>query len=313
MKYITDTLGIEVKTEPWDGTDGLPYYLIDRYVFSKVKLESVFCLFMKPKGEPDTLTNIKKHIANVRKVEQLPIVLELNNMPARRRKSLIQARIPFVAPECHIYLPFLGVALNERYTYMKSPGKTLMPSSQILLFYYLCQNELELFTSETSEKFNLSAMQVSRATKQLTALGLLSSRKDGVRTVIYGENRRRALFEKAKPYLLNPVRKRIYVEHPDLPKGLLLSGYSALSELTMLGGPSTETFAFFGKTGVLTGVDTLVDNISQAEVEIWRYDPALLSSHPGVVDALSLVASLSDGDDVRVKQSIDELLTTLWG
>ena len=313
MKYVADTLGIEVNTEPWAGTDGLPYYLTDRYVFSKVKLDGVFCLFMKPKGEPDTLTNIKKHIANASKVEQLPVVLELDSMPARRKKSLIQARIPFVAPECHIYLPFLGVALNERYTSMKSPGKTLMPSSQILLFYYLYQNKPELFTSDTAEKFNLSAMQISRATKQLTALGLLSSRKDGVRTVIYGENRRRVMFENAKPYLLNPVRKRIYVERAELPKGLLLSGYSALSELTMLGSPSPETFAIFGNTSVLTGVDTLVDNTAQAEVEIWRYEPALLSSHPGVVDVLSLVASLSEDNDVRVEQSIDELLTTLWG
>jgi len=313
MKYITETLGIKANIEPWKIADKLPYYLIDRYDFKKVILDGVVCLFMKPKGEPDTLTAIKKHIAKVREAEPLPVVLELEVMTARRRKSLIEARIPFVAPKCQIYLPFLGVALNERYTSVKIPGKTLMPSSQLLLFYYLCQNEPEIRAGETADIFNLSAMQISRAIKQLTTLGLISVRKDGVRMVISGKERRRDLFERAKPYLLNPVRKRIYVERVELPKGLPLAGYSALSELTMLGGQSTETFAFFGKASALTGTDMLVDNTAQAEVEIWRYDPLLLSSHPSVVDALSLVASLPFSGDERVQQSIDKLLKTLWG
>jgi len=120
------------------------------------------------------------------------------------------------------------------------------------------------------------------------------------------------LFDKAKPYLMNPVRKRLYVEYEDLPEGLPISGYSALSELTMLGSMETETFAFFGKADGLSGADTLVDNLVQAEVEIWRYDPTLLSKVPNVVDALSLVASLPPDNDPRVEQSIDELLSNVW-
>ena len=231
----------------------------------------------------------------------------------RAQKSLIDAHIPFVAPECQIYLPFLGIALNERYASAKPPNETLMPSSQLLFFYYLCQNGQELHTDGTADMLNLSAMQISRAKKQLAALGLVSSRKEGVRTVISSKEHRRDLFERSKPYLLNPVRKRIIVERVALPAGLPLSGYSALSELTMLGGPPTETFAFFGKVGELAGTDTLVDNASQAEVEIWRYGPSLLSNHAGIVDTLSLLVSLPPSDDARVEQSMDELTKTMWG
>ena len=127
MDYIADTLGIEVNTEPWGSESRVPYYLTDRYEFKKASLEGVPCLFMKPKDELDSLTAIKKHIANVRKSEPLPVVLELDGMTARRRKSLIDARIPFVAPECQVYLPFLGVALNERYSTVNAPATTLMP------------------------------------------------------------------------------------------------------------------------------------------------------------------------------------------
>jgi len=313
MKYVEDTLGIKMSIEPWDGADRLPYYLADRYEFRRAVFDSVPCLIMKPKGELDTLPAIKKHISRVREVELLPVVLNLDAMTARRRMSLIESRIPFVVPSFHIYLPFLGIVLNERYTSATKPSETLMPSSQLLLFHYLYQSEPELRAGETAEVFGISAMQVSRAIKQLTALGLVQVRKDGIRTIISSNERRRDLFDMARPYLLNPVRKRLYVEYGDLPKGLPISGYSALSELTMLGGTSIGTFAFFGKVGELSGTDSLVDNTAQAEIEIWRYDPVLLLKYPGVVDALSLVASLSHDDDPRVEESIDELLLKVWG
>ena len=313
MQYIANTLGVEVNTEPWEGKSKLPFFLIDRYYFNKAVLDGVSCLFMKPKSEPDTLTAIKKHIAKVREAEPLTVVLELDGMTARRRKSLIEARIPFVAPGCQIYLPFLGIALNERYTSVKTPVETLMPSSQLLLFHYLYQNESELRTGKTAESFNISAMQISRAIKQLTALGLVTARKDGVRLIISGIENRYALFEKAKPYLLNPVRKRLYAERNELPDGLPLAGYSALSELSMLSEPPAAAFAFFGRVGSLSGSEILVDNTTQAEVEVWRYDPVLLSKRPEIVDTLSLIASLPADDDPRVEQAIDELLSDLWG
>ena len=313
MRYIADMLGIEVNTKPWDGANKLPYFLIDRYDFKKATLDGVPCLFIMPKGEPDTLTAIKKHIARVREVEPLPVVLELDGMTARRRKSLIEARIPFAASGCQIYLPFLGIALNERYTTMKAPGETLMPSSQLLLFHYLYQDEPELRTGGAADMFGLSAMQISRAIKQLTALGLVTAHKDGVRMLISGTDSHRALFEKAKPHLLNPVRKRMYAERGELPDGLPLASCSALSELSMLGGPATTTFAFFGKVGDITGTDALVDGTVQAEVEMWRYNPMLLSKRPGIVDTLSLFVSLPPDDDPRVEQAIEKLLSDLWG
>jgi DNA-binding MarR family transcriptional regulator len=188
-----------------------------------------------------------------------------------------------------------------------------MPSSQLLFFHYLYKSEPELRAGEAAEVFGISAMQVTRAIRQLTALDLVKARKDGVRTIIYSNEHRRDLYGRARPYLLNPVRKKLYVEYGDLPKGLPMSGYSALSELTMLGSPSMGAFAFFGKTDELNGTDTLVDNTEQAEVEIWCYDPELLSKNRGVVDALSLVVSLQHDDDPRVEESIDELLLKIWG
>jgi DNA-binding MarR family transcriptional regulator len=312
MNYITDTLGVKINIEQWDGAGRLPYYLADRYEFNRATLDDVPCLFMKPKGELDNLTAIKKHISRVHETEPLPVVLDIGGMTAQRRKSLIRARIPFVASPCQIYLPFLGIALGERYTAKQAARETLMPSSQLLLLHYLYRDEPEMQAGETAGVFGISAMQITRAIRQLTALNLLNTRKDGVRTIISSETRRLELFNKAKPYLLNPVRKKVYVEYADLPSGMPLSGYSALSELTMLGGSETETFAFYGRSRDIGGTNTLIDSTSQAEVEIWHYDPVLMSKRQGIVDSLSLAVALSSDDDPRVEQSIDEMLSNVW-
>ena len=308
MNYIADTLGVEISAEPWCGSAELPYFLADRYSFQKVSVSGVSCIFIKPVGELDTLTVIKKHLAKIRETEPLPIVLELSGISAQRRKSLISARIPFVAPGCQLYLPFMGVALTERYTSETPPKETLMPSSQLLLFYYLYMKEPELQTNGMDKKLNLSAMQISRAIRQLRSLSLITVRKDGVQIVLRGNVSHAELFERSAPHLLNPVRKRIYAEDGKLQLGLPLSGLSALSERTMLGLPTVKTVAFYGKSVELAGTDELIDSEAQTEVEIWKYDPSLLSDRPGLADPLSLAVALRTTEDERVQQAIEEML-----
>jgi len=312
MKYVADTLGVKIVTREWENEKKLPYYFTNHYNFAKVTIDGMPCILMEPRGELLSLSAIKKQILRIQEVEPYPVVLNLAEMTARLRKSLINAQIPFIAPPCHIYLPYLGIALVGRFTSLNRPNEILMPASQLLLFYYLYQTKIELRAGETANVFGISAMQISRAIKQLTSLRLVHERKDGVRIIIYTKEKKKDLFEKAKPYLLNPVRKKLYVDYKELPIGLPLAGYSALSALTMLGEPSTEMYAFYGKVGEIRGTDMLIDNSEQAEVEIWRYNPTILSKQPGVVDVLSLTTSLLHDDDPRVEQSIEKILSQVW-
>jgi DNA-binding MarR family transcriptional regulator len=313
LKYLDDTLGVKTETKLWDKAEKLPYYLKDSYDIQEVFIDGLCCLFIKPKGDLGTLTTIKKHLTKLQETEPAPIVLELDNITARRRKSLIEAHIPFVVPESQIYLPFMGVALTERYL-VDGPVKTkLMPSSQLLLFCFLYQNAAALYMNGMAERLGMSAMQVSRAVRQLKHLGLVDVTKQGVQIVISCKAGPRELFESARSYLLDPVYKRVYAERGSFLTGLPISGFTALSELTMLNPPAMATFAFYGKDGKLAGSDTPVDSEKQVEVEIWRYAPVLLTQNPGTADTLSLIASVSAQADERTEQAIGELLESLWG
>jgi hypothetical protein len=317
MNYIADTLGIKVAVGPWDGAEHLPFYLTDAYTFQTVTLGSVRCLFVRPKSELAAIPAVKKHLCKIAENSDVPLVLDCENLNARQRKALITAQMPFVADGHQLYLPFIGVVLSERYASHQEQRETLSPTAQLTLFRYLYQGEREMYISGLAELLGVSAMQITRAVKQLAALKLINTRKDGVQIVIAGMSVGSVLLDNAKPYLLNPVRKRVYVEKNTLfaPDGqamkLPLAGISALAEYTMLNPPNVTTYAFDGGVNSLQGTATLVDADAQAEVEIWRYSPTLLSAKENLPDPLSLWATLSS-DNARIEIAKDELLTEIW-
>jgi DNA-binding MarR family transcriptional regulator len=312
MDYIANTLGVKIATEPWGGSVGLPFHLTDAYAFQTVTLDSVKYLFVKPTGKLASLPALRKHLGKIAERAATPLVLELPTINARQRNALIAARIPFVVEGKQLYLPFLGAVLQERYDSRNEQGKTLSPSAQLTLVHYLYQGEREMRANGLANLLGLSAMQITRAIRQLAALELVTTRKDGVQIVIAGTANGKALFEKARPHLQSPVRKRFFVEKETLPPKLPLAGLSALSEFSMLNPPDVATYAFDGKTGELSGTDTLVDADAQTEIEVWRYLPTLLSRRDGLPDPLSLWTSLPDGD-ARVEIAKDNLLADVWG
>lgn len=311
MKYITETLGIAVKCEPWNDFDTLPLFIPDCYEFRKAQLDKVQCLFVKPKSELPAIPALKKHFEIIGERAKMPRVAILNCINARQRKALINAQIPFIVENNHLYLPFMGIALSERFNKPKPISETLMPSAQMLLFHFMYQGGDKLYTNGMAEMLNISKMQVTRAVEQLSALDIVTAHKDGVRIFIEGKETGETLFEKAKPHLLNPVRKRIYIDADELPKGLLLAGETALAEYSMLAGPNMPVCAYFGKVSDLEGTDAPVDS-KQVEVEIWQYNPILLSVRDGVADPLSVVTSLLGVDDPRVEMAVEDALDMVW-
>jgi DNA-binding MarR family transcriptional regulator len=312
INYIADTLDIEIAARQWGGATHLPFFLTDGYAFRMVRLDDIDCLFVKPKEEFPTLPALKKHLTKIAEQTDCPLVLEIDTLQARQRSALISARIPFVVNGNQLYLPFIGAALQERYTKRSERSETLSPTAQLALFSYLYQGEREMYANGLAERLGVSAMQVTRAIRQLVALKLVTTRKAGVRIVIAGTEGGSALLHKAKPHLLNPVRRRFYIAKDAMPPNLPFAGLSALAEYTALNPPDVATYAFAGKANELPATDTLVDVDTQTEIEVWRYSPTLLSAREDLPDPLSLYMTLADGD-ARIELAKNELLAEIWG
>jgi hypothetical protein len=311
MLELADMFGIEITSVPWSGADRLPFALNELHTFRKATLGDVPCIFAEPRGDVPTIQALARHFERVRAIEDVPVVLKLETLSGERRKALIGAQIPFVAAG-QIFLPFMGVVLSERLYGEPRQKEKLTPSAQMLLFAYLYQPKSHMHTSGMAEKLGVSAMQVTRAVRQLQRLGLFEVSKDGVRLVITGKANHSALFEDAAPYLLDPVCDVLYVPHDRQPEGLPLAGMSALAQWSMLSSPSVVTYACHRKASKPQGENALIDRDGQVRLEIWRYAPTILSMRPGSADVLSVITTLRDDHDPRVEQAVEETLSRLW-
>lgn len=111
---------------------------------------------------------------------------------------------------------------------------------------------------------------------------------------------------------MNPVKRTVYVPKEYIGADMLVSGYSALAEYSMMSAPAVECYAT-DKISQWKNVMTnrLQDSKTQVAVEMWRYDPRILATGHSV-DALSLALTLKDDTDERVEQAVEELLSEVW-
>lgn len=312
MDYLCSTLNVITKHETWAKINQLPYYILDRYQIEQVWIDQVRTLFLYPRTELERIPTIKKHIQKIQTVENLPIVLILNAITRQRRQYLLDARIPFIVVEKQIYLPFMGIALQEKYETEYTIPQKLQPSAQLLLLYYIYQNTERLYAGELTKLFGITSMTISRSVKQLEQTGLFYTEKDGVQKVLIAKQQGKALFEQMKTWTINPVRKSIYIPKNQVETDMLKAGYTALAEKSMLNpSPILSYAAESEKAHALESTTQLLDTDRQVQLQLWKYNPHILSAN-GMVDSLSLALSLADDGDERVEDAVDDMLNDLW-
>lgn len=311
MNYINKVLGIKVVYVNTN-LGHYPNFISTRYHLRVISLEGKKAIFLYPKAELEQIRTLKKHIDKIQTKENLPVVLILNKLTFRQREYLIREKIPFVVDGKQIYLPFLATYLQERYNAEKQPREEILPSAQMLFLRFLYLGAQELPMNQAAKDLNLTSMSISRASTQLVEMKLLNVRRDGIQKILFSNETPESLFQKAKGKLLNPVKRTIYVTEGLIDTELLKSGYSALSEYSMLNMPNVQCFASDSiSKWQKNATNTLQDSKTQVAVELWRYDPKKLSDVKAV-DLLSLALSLEDDPDERVEEAVEDMLRNLW-
>lgn len=310
MEYITEILGIKINRKKWEDSAKLPYFLMAEYEFQLVQLDNVSCVFVKPKEKLAVINAVKKHLIAIQKVCKLPVVFELDRITRQKRKSFIENKIPFVVTEKQIYLPFMGIALQEVFDSEPTPMlklEKLLPSAQMILFAFIYGKCNPVYLSKMAKIFELTSMSVLRAAKQLAELGLVKIESEGRLKILCCDSTPQELFEKAKPYFINPIRKTVYVNKGQIDNSMFKSGLSALSMCGMLNPPQPEVFGSICQIKNMVYSETLVDTEKQCVLEFWKYDTTKLSDG-SYADVLSLAVCFGDDTDERVQTEIENLL-----
>lgn len=302
----TDVFGLTINYKSWDKKQALPLYVAGNYEIDEAIVSNNRFIVMSPIGDLPTLPAMKKHIEKIQKIDDVPVAFYLKNLSDFRRKGMLESNIPFMT-EKQVFLPFIGTLLMEEKNNALYKEKFMFSTQQLFLMY-LYNRQNKLYVANVGKKLPYSAMTLSRAVKQLEASDLFLVYKDGVNKVIESKYDRRELFERAKPFLLDPVRKYGYIEKSRIDENMVLASESALAKNSMLNPSKLITYAIDEQKMDINQMENeLVDPNKQIRLELWGYDPKLFSDD-NVADGLSVALSLREIVDERIEEAIDECI-----
>ena len=303
--YIGKTLGITVQFHHWKGELELPFYITERYDMRLAELDDVRCVFLWPKEKLSQIGSLKKQIHRIQMEEPLPVVFVFERMDSYHRDAFIHAHLPFIVSESQLYLPFMGMYLQEKYMQNIKASDKLQPFTQLLLFYWYDQQENCLYMNDITKVLGCSAMTVTRAFRQLEETGFFETGKTGVQKYLKGKGERNTILEQLNDVASTPVAETIYINRDKLEEGTEISEYffsgkSALVRMGMEAEEKVPCYAVNKKTFHLSGSKELLNAETQAEVQLWKYDPSILAKN-GFIDSLSLALSFQKPADTFLK------------
>ena len=317
-KSIFDTFGFDCKVEEAPKPKGLPLYMVQgRNFFKVVVCEIPFIVVAVAENERFSADALTRQIEKYEQAVLVSVVLFFEKTGAIQQKALIKYCIPFLSFPSVMFLPFLGIAMQKRRAKKVEASvdaqKKLMPQSQVLFLYMLYKVKSAFVSkAEAARATGLSAMAVSRCSRELESHGLVKLQERGRVVQMTCAAIGRELFEKAIPYLINPVEKTIVILGTSQNENFPKAGESALSALTMLGSPEMVTCACDKSDISSSTIDYTEDarwiySEKLLNVQVWRYSPNPFAAN-GLVDPVSLYMSLKDSVDERVQASLEELM-----
>lgn len=313
-RYLNEALDITVKTQPWEGGDGLPFFLRNMYTFFQVSLLDTRCVVMvSRKGAEQTPATVRNHMLQVQKKLGQEVLYASRKISAYNRKRLIEHKVPFVVPGNQMYLPPLGIDLREHFRPPWNTRPKWRPSTQAAFLYALVHAPKQGLTpKEMAARLGYAPMSMTRAFDELDAAEVGRVAMEGRRRVLRLDQDRRALWEKALEFLQSPVKKRVWVKLAANQRPGVEAGLTALARYSSLAGPANPVFALEGKEwqGLQNfhGVMELpVREPDACQLEIWSYAPGLLAEN-GVADRFSIYLSLQGTNDERVESALEEMM-----
>lgn len=309
-RYIDQTLGISVDTDKWDKEKALPFFLRDAYDFFLLHLMGCDYLLMVDLQKEETPpATIRKHMEQLRKAWPDEVIYVREQVTGYNRNRLVRNQVPFVVPGNQLYLPVLAIDLREHFITKRAELKKLTPAAQLLVLHSIYERRAlfdeNMTLTEWAQELKYTKMTMTRAFREL-------------RTILEDEEhledlRGRELWDRLRPYLRNPVRRRRYY-HVDKPlvKAPCLAGDSALAHYTMMAEPDHTTVCMGGKRWnkfqeKFMPVELARPEPGALEVEVWRYLPMKFARN-GVADALSVYLSFEKNTDERVETALEEML-----
>ena len=313
MASLAEQLGIELNIKPFTKKTSLPRYLLNGRQIFRAEIPGAFFWLIKTDAVPGDSRNAVNELAVYREQLGAYVAYWTDGIDRASRNAYMRHHIPFYAGEDQVYLPFLGIILTSRFVKEEQVNIDIMtPAAQLVFLRLLYAQKREYSKSELAAALNLDPVYVTRATKQLKAIGLISERRQGKYIFIERTLDSRAFYEEGKKYLKDPVKEVFYTFRSAVTDKLTYSELNALSKYSMLNPSDMICFALYKGDKRIEKMERIEEPEWQDPgkiccIEMWNYDPEIFSED-GKVDRISLACALEGNTDPRIENAIDEML-----
>ena len=238
------------------------------------------------------------------------VVLVLPGLAPHIRQGLIRLGRPFIVPGSQTFLPTAIIDLRERQPGTLPTAKTLSPAAQCVLLYHLERESIHPWPlQKVAEAVGYSPNMLIKVKRELEAAELCDPVRSGRVVTLRFHVERRALWQKVLLWLASPVRATHWVRWGKPPTQALMAGMTALSRATMIVDDRTPVYALHHKASKDNAFEICADRIAAtARLEIWNYNPRLLTIREEMVDPLSLFLSLRHDPNERVQDQLETLI-----
>ena len=297
--------------------NGLPRYLsVGRRIY-KAQYEQFSFYIIKLPSAIDSRVLYKEKLLYEEKFG-VPVAFCFETLTKNNRNAYVKHHIPFMMIPTQIYLPFLGILFSKKFT--GGEGRALLQltaNAQMILLYLLYNKQADYTKKELAVILGLDPVYVTRGTKELLSRGFIAEKRKGRSVEVGLTIDSKELFNVINSALSSPVSDVIYVRKTEDVIGLPKASDFALSEISMLNQPEIAAYACFKKSRIVDKFEIIDEPGWEkpseiCKVEMWNYDSAKLCEN-GIVDKLSLYASLKDTKDPRVQGELENVLEEFSG
>lgn len=320
--YFQRLIGVTLTIEEWSSSARLPIMFTHHFKFLNSSLQGREVLFVLCRFELEGF-EIRKHAQKIQRFFDGIIIYVLAGGTIKVRNDLISLKIPFVIPGYQMYLPWFFIDLREaarkRGEVYLERSASLSPAAQALALKLIKSGSGESMTTAMICKWTgFSKMTVSKAMRELAVFSCVNIHAERRSNSISLSGTKTDAWLQLVEKLRSPVSKIYFIETPqeDLTGQCFMAGEQALAALSMLGDPTLETYACSKTSWArLSERYAWSDSPAQFEnnclpyrrMEVWSYDPALLSEQD-MVDVASLYLSLKPEPDERIQKELESLL-----
>ncbi|MCK9424303.1 MAG: hypothetical protein M0Q38_17085 [Bacteroidales bacterium] len=315
--YLNDIFGEQVNIVALTDAqmNKIPYYIGSLYTLWYGQLLNRHVYFaMHKDGELLTPDQYKKHMDILQGLLEAPVILVLKGTESYNRNRLIQKNINFILENKQIFLPSLLVDLKDYLKPAATRKEHLTPAAQFLLLFHLQKQSLDGANyKHVTEAVHYTYLTVSRAIETLTSFGLCKT-EGGKEKFLRFEENRKELWQKALPFLMNPIKKSVFI-NDELPEQFrILTGINALAHYTNIGGAPMDQFAISVQDFQTLHKAGMIQMFSEYDgrynVELWKYHPIIFDEQE-FVDRLSLYLIFRTNRNERIEIELETMLENM--